>query len=494
MAQANRNAATGLRVAILSIHNLPRGVRNPKDYFKKLLENLQLEPVVHHLVYELLKEPLFSTIKNNSDNEPLLQFEDGLLSGSVSEGTFKINFNEETTSDIDYMLVMKKIKITESDQRQGNLSVKEYTPFCNFYLTDEELLKTWSEFLAISNEPGYKRMKFSSKKLKDRFRENITKNILFKDPRKDKEVQVVDEGPSIAVCSTTLCSEKVQDFESRFPVTNNDLVPAIKCIGWPLCAQEWIYRPRCWPSQDLVQKILKEGFHIVCKSSPEGDFRLSYSNAETLLIGNFSDLQFKTYRAFKSFVSHYKKNWSPNAKKAVCSYHLKTIILWYSEKSDPMDWTEDTIVDHLLSLIDDLILALNEKNLPMYFMPKYNLMEGLDNITEAAEQITKVRLNLNLIKKAVIFEEPNFPDIVKFLITYYVTPEFAKLFPRMEEENWTPRNFHDMFTKFGKSFDEFWKSARGKADRDDIQAQTNEGKTFTVLEETLKKVAQYFEI
>ena len=41
----------------------------------------------------------------------------------------------------------------------------------------------------------------------------------------------------------------------------------------------------------IVDKVIKDGFHIVCKSSVEGTFRLSFSNAETLLVGNLADLQ-----------------------------------------------------------------------------------------------------------------------------------------------------------------------------------------------------------
>ena len=490
MAQVDTDAAIRLRVAILSIQNFPRGIRRLADFSNKMLENVQLEPVVCNIVGELLEEYILTTIKNCFDDEPLLQFENALLSGSVSEGTHKINFKEETTSDIDFMLVLKQIQITEADQNQGNLPVKEYTPFLNFYLTDEDLLKTWSQFLETSSDTTCKRTKLSSQKLKDRFRENYIKKVLYTEPPKDKDVHVVEEGPSIAVCSTTFCGEKVKDVQSplqRFPVYNADFVPAIKCNGWPLCAQEWIFRPRCWPSQDLVQTIVKEGFHIVCKSSPEGDFRLSYSNAETLLIGNLSDLQFKTYRAFKSFVSHYKKNLSPNAKKAVCSYHLKTIVLWYCEKSDPMDWNEGKIVDHLLSLIDDLISKLNDKNLPMYFMPKYNLIEGLDDITQAVKQMTEVRLNLNLITKAIISEEPNSFDALNFVITFFMTFEFAELFPRIEDENCAPRNFRDMFTKSEKPYEKFWKTARGKIDKKDIPAQTNADKIFALIEETIKE-------
>ena len=488
MAQADTDVALRLRLAILSIQSFPRGVRRIYDYTKKMLENGQLKPAACNILSELFEELVFTTIKNSFHNEPLLQLKNALLSGSFSEGTFKLNVKEQRLSDIDFMLVLKNIQVTEAEQEKGNLPVKENTPFVDFYLKDEDLLKTWSEFLETSNKIRYGKAKLSARKLKERFRRNYIKNNPFPLSINGHNVKRVDDGPSIPVCYSKPFNEESKDIESffkNFPDLDFDHVLAIKCNGWPLCAQEWIFRPRCWPSQDLVQTIVKEGFHIVCKSSPEGDFRLSYSNAETLLIGNLSDLQFKTYRAFKSLVSLYKENFSPNAKKAVCSYHLKTIVLWYCEKSDPIDWTEDKIVDHLLSLIDDLISKLNDKNLPMYFMPKYNLIEGLDDITQAVKQMTEVRLNLNLITKAVIFEETNSFDSLNFLFTFSMTFDFAELFPCMEEESWAPSNLCDMFTKSGKPYDELRKSLWEKIGTEVIQERTKD-KIFVILEEIMK--------
>ena len=392
MAQADEDAAIKLQVAILSVHNFPRGFSNIYNYFNASFQDTKIQPVVRDILSQLLQINAFCFTSNYFDNEPPFQLEDVMISGSASEGTLKLNFMEETLSDNDFMLVLKNIQVTEADQRKGNLPVKKNTTFVNLYLTDPDLLRTWSEFLEISHKPKYEIAKLSSRKLKDRVRENYSKNVLF-----------------------------------TLPIY---FVLAIQCNGWPLCAQEWILRPRCWPSQDLVQTIVKEGFHIVCKSSPEGDFRLSYFNAETLLIGNLSDLQFKAYRAFKSFISHYKKSWSPNARKAVCSYHLKTIVLWYCEKSDPIDWTEDRIAGHLLSLIDDLILAINEKNLPMYFMPKYNLMDRLKGKIEAVEQIRELRLNLNYITKAIFSEELNFRDRLKFARDVFPDKAFKVIFSK----------------------------------------------------------------
>ena len=227
------------------------------------------------------------------------------------------------------------------------------------------------------------------------------------------DVEKVDERPSIAV-SYQVPDHKGAVYQPPFtgvpasPVEEFDLVLAIKCDGWPLFAQEWSSRSRCWPSDEIVQAIIDDGFHIVCKCSAEGDFRLSYSSAEKILIQNLNDLQYKTYRAFKAFVNHYKNEWSPDAKTTICSYHLKTILLWHCEKSDPKDWTKETVVSHLLSLVDDLIFALKEGNLPMYFMPKYNLMERIKESTQIVEKLADLRFNFCLIAEAIVAKEPVF--------------------------------------------------------------------------------------
>ena len=73
----------------------------------------------------------------------------------------------------------------------------------------------------------------------------------------DENVARFDEGPSLTIESSLPGKGNVP----RLPDwvikdTNFDLVLAIKCEGWPLCAQEWITRSRCWPTQD-IDELLK---------------------------------------------------------------------------------------------------------------------------------------------------------------------------------------------------------------------------------------------
>ncbi|CAB3985370.1 Hypothetical predicted protein [Paramuricea clavata] len=475
MAQADTSIVTRLRNAILNICRYPRGCRRMSDITGQIPSVPFKEgKEMYKILGDLYDEDVFNLANNCFDNQAPFQLEDILVSGSVNEGTHKVNLETKSISDTDFMLILKNIKVTKEDQKKGNLTVKENTAFVNLYLTDQDLIKMWADFLETSSNARYERStKLSSMKLKERFREKyITYGPIFT-PLSNEYVQDVDEGPSIAV-SSKLPDNGVtnQSKIMPFPVAELDFVLAIKCDGWPLCAQEWLSRPRCWPNQDIVQTIVESGFHIVCKRSSEGDFRLSYYNAETILIQKLSDLQHKTYRAFKSFVKHYKNEWSSNIKKILCSYHLKTILLWYCEKSDPSDWTEERIVGHLLSLIDDLISALKERNLPMYFMPKYNLMEQMDDSTEVVKKIADLRFSLHFIIEAIISEEPNILEWANFVLNS-ILPGCSQPFEKgIGERNFDPNDFLQYFGTIQNLLDESWINAAGEIPtRNDVQGK-----------------------
>ena len=497
MAQADSSIVSKLRKAILNICNYPRGCRRFSDIIGSI-------PITHELeegkklcetVRSIHDERIFNSFNKYFDNEEPFQLEDVLISGSYSEGVYKVNLQTNSTSDIDFMLILKNIKVTEEDQKSGNLTVKEDTPFVNLYLTDEDLIEKWADFLeASSHTRCEKSIRLSPMKLKKRLREEYINYGPIYTQLVKENVEKVDEGPSVAVCSKLPGKAEVtnQSHTGHLPVEDYDFVLAIKCDGWPLCAQEWPSRSRCWPSQDVVQNIIEGGFHIVCKSSLEGDFRLSYSNAETLLIKNVNDLQHKTYRAFKSFVSHYKNEWSSNVKKIFCSYHLKTIFLWYCEKSDPGDWTEERVDVHLLSLIDDLTLALKEGNLPMYFMPHYNLMGNMEDSSEVVGKIAELRFNYNLIGEAIISEEPSILEWVNVIFNSRF-PGLCQLYEKgFKEGNFDPKDFLRYVQTWEDGYDKFWINSTGgiPAERSDLHG---EGAADILREQITKYVNKYCE-
>ncbi|CAB4030397.1 Hypothetical predicted protein, partial [Paramuricea clavata] len=484
MAQADTGIVTRLRKAILNIIAYPRGCRRYSHLMAKLqFDDFDLGNELYKSFCDLIDQHLFYSANRYFDSEAPFQLEDILISGSISEGMLKIVLKKESMSDMDLMLILKNIKVSEEEQRKGNLMTKENTPFVTLYLTDEDDIKMWADFIEASSMATCERStKLSSRKLKERFRENYIRYGPFCMPLGKEEVEKVDEGPSLAVSSELPGNWEEWSIPKRmpFPVGEYDFVLAIKCNGWPLSAQEWLSRPRCWPNQDIIQKIIKDGFHVVLKSSSEGNFRLSYSNAEVVLIQNLSNLQHKTYRAFKSFISHYKNELAPNGKKLICSYHLKTIVLWYCEKSDPSDWTEESIVGHLLSLIDDLIIALKESNLPMYFMPKYNLMEQIEDGKEIAEKISDMRFNLSLITEAIISEEPDILEWANFLFNQPCVSGCFKAFERgVEKGNFDQNDLFQCLQTVETYLDEFWMNFAGKIPqaRNDLHAK----KAYNIL-------------
>ena len=221
-------------------------------------------------------------------------------------------------------------------------------------------------------------------------------------------------GLSKAAAKNTEQDSKEQQTPNNTPVTpivgGFDLVPALKCSGWPKVAMEWINRERYWPSPDIVAKVVHEGFHLVVKSSkkdiaPECDFRLSFSQAEYLLSQEMNDTQRDCYRCLKTFHRGYLKkvetsSSSEEAKttemsKGLVTFHLKNIFLKTIESTDPEMWNDDNRTECMRMLFGNLLEALIARDLRHYFVDSYNLFceDYIDNpeiLDYLAEKVVKI--------------------------------------------------------------------------------------------------------
>ena len=186
-------------------------------------------------------------------------------------------------------------------------------------------------------------------------------------------------------------------------VPSTDIVLSIFCEGWSSCAREWITRDRLWPNIKLVNEIAQSGFHIVPKTSSQGDFWLSFSIAESTLVKSLTHLQHRAIRAFKAVVKYHQRNWSPDLSEILSSYHLKTIAFWHFEKSSQQSWTEETVVHHLLTLFEELAEALRIRDIPMYFMPKVNLLQDVTSnaLLDIVEKISSITSDIPGICEAL---------------------------------------------------------------------------------------------
>ena len=332
-----------LRKALLLVPKHAAGARNIADILKINLENMlpnsfnYFEKVVPAFtkcliscIAEDIDKQLLELLMKYFNTNPPFQFDEALLSGSWSEGlTMHQVLNTSELSDMDFMCILKNISFSAEDQACGNLEVKEHTPFVNACITNPELLKMWGKFLEDPNEDTT-RSQLSARKLKAMLHENYKKRGMFLHGDSEK-CKTIGDGPSLELKGELpkFNSEDIFQYLGDIIwykiVASSDIILTIRCDGWPHCAWEWLLRDRLWPDKILVQRICQEGFHIVPKSSPEGNFRLSFSNAETTLIENFTPLQHKVIRAFKAVIKYHQSNWSHNIKDIICTYHLKTI-------------------------------------------------------------------------------------------------------------------------------------------------------------------------
>ena len=187
-----------------------------------------------------------------------------------------------------------------------------------------------------------------------------------------------------------------------------DFIPSFKSIGWPKVAGDWIKKKRKWPSSDIVDKVVQEGFHLVVKApknkgNPECDFRISFSHAEYLLSQEMNDIQRECYRCLK----RYHRCYLSTEPKSLVPFHLKNIFLQTIEETGADTWTESNRAECMMKLLGNLLKALTKKELRHFFVRSYNLFGDdyientkiLENLAKKVEDIMEdpVRFSTQLI-------------------------------------------------------------------------------------------------
>ena len=161
-------------------------------------------------------------------------------------------------------------------------------------------------------------------------------------------------------------------------------------------AFSWIERPRTcgWPTQQTLEQISKAGYHVVAAEHPAKDrgryidWRFSFSFAERALLNSCNVSQRKCYVLLKMFNSTCWKEF-----EFLKSYHLKNIILWACERKAQSEWTNETVGQCLLSLLDELASCVDKGQLQHYFFPENNLLACVtqEDCQELYKEISAVR-------------------------------------------------------------------------------------------------------
>lgn len=164
-----------------------------------------------------------------------------------------------------------------------------------------------------------------------------------------------------------------------------DLVPAIKCSTWPRPAADFQTRERKWPSDTVVENIVKMGFQVVAKSPatdpyPEKDFILSFSPSEKKLARNLPDKARMSYCLLKLFFKCAKvqpADPGSDDKEPLKTFHMKTALFWVAEQTDPQAWEECGLLWGVRAIARFLLDSIQNGNLPSFFVPNNNLIRHL---------------------------------------------------------------------------------------------------------------------
>ncbi|CAG5114696.1 unnamed protein product [Candidula unifasciata] len=163
-----------------------------------------------------------------------------------------------------------------------------------------------------------------------------------------------------------------------------ELVPAFMFLhDWPTSASTWPTEVKGWLSESDIKSVKDAGFYAValpCSASPLDPslFRISFSNAEKYLLRPAWLENYKPTAVCRKDSERILRMIRESDKDAfipVNCYHIKTILLhdcmrWPEHAS----WLPEKLAERFLDLLRDLILVLENQNLPHFFIRDCNLL------------------------------------------------------------------------------------------------------------------------
>ena len=159
-----------------------------------------------------------------------------------------------------------------------------------------------------------------------------------------------------------------------------DNVPSFRLKFWPKFAMEWSQRQlKYWPDNEIIEKIISEGCHIVPKS-PRGEnnneWRISFSSAELILSNALSPFQRKCYLVGKSIYYVVIKRVDPDI---FASYFIKTVMFKLLERQSSCYWENTSLIEVVQDLFKDLSACFKRKVLTSFFIEEMNLLDRVDH-------------------------------------------------------------------------------------------------------------------
>lgn len=166
-----------------------------------------------------------------------------------------------------------------------------------------------------------------------------------------------------------------------------DIVPVVAFRGWPEVARPWLSQGHFWDGK-LRDEDVTAGFYLF-PSTSGSDWYLAFSASELHLRRILPPPLLWSLRATTAALP-----WG--GLQGLGPYHLFTLALWSCERLPSRYLAEEENAAHaLLGVLDDLSASLAEGDLPNYFLPQWNLLQGLSPRATRilARAVAQVRAN-----------------------------------------------------------------------------------------------------
>lgn len=331
---------------------------------------------------------------------PLYEEVEFIWTGSTAEGVNIPNFERggdgqpRLEFEMDILCVFRDIKVGRSADSPAILMKQEDTSegYLVVYLRDQRYRERWGDYSIVPTDPKRKGEMYLNPLL---LVEDLYKQIehIFAQIPLLKDRFKLEFNPPAVTLSMSL------DFQQI--TINCDLVVALELPSDCLPKQypSWIKvhgRPN-WLSEKSFEQVQQKPLHLVGKCSPNGqpkvEWRLSFSVTELFLMKELAvhcPAAITCYRMFKIVRFLHLKN--PNI---LHSYHLKMLFLQACHNHPLSTWADSNLATNLLGLLDNLMHCLVMQSLPSYFIPGYNLIEGVhtDFLFTLLQKLSIVRKN-----------------------------------------------------------------------------------------------------
>nr|XP_022344010.1 uncharacterized protein LOC111137061 [Crassostrea virginica]XP_022344011.1 uncharacterized protein LOC111137061 [Crassostrea virginica] len=194
---------------------------------------------------------------------------------------------------------------------------------------------------------------------------------------------------------------------------------------WPPCASSWTDRCHSWPPLHVVDDIIRSGCHFVAIGHKLGkhadnEWRISFSQAEQKLVYAMNHAQFLTYGLLKLFVKEFNNGLSEE-EKLLCSYHMKTVIIWAVQQITIAQWCPKNLLAGFWVCFKLLLKWVYEGYCPNFFIPENNMF--LNTVHGEAQMSLFTRL-YDLYEKGIAFLLQS-PSISSYIMDVLCNPRLS---------------------------------------------------------------------